>query len=77
MTVLERGTAWLDTGTFASLQAAGEYVRVLEDRTGVKVSCMEEIAWRQGWITDDTLAELAEPLRKSGYGEYLLRLLAQ
>ena len=77
VTVLERGTAWLDTGTFASLQAAGEYVRVLEDRTGVKVSCMEEIAWRQGWISDDKLAELAEPLRKSGYGEYLLRLLEQ
>jgi glucose-1-phosphate thymidylyltransferase len=74
VTVLERGTAWLDTGTFASLQAAGEYVRVLEDRQGVKVSCLEEIAWRNGWITDAELQALAEPLLKSGYGEYLMAL---
>jgi glucose-1-phosphate thymidylyltransferase len=74
VTVLERGTAWLDTGTFASLQAAGEYVRVLEDRQGVKVSCLEEISWRNGWISDQELLALAEPLRKSGYGEYLLGL---
>ena len=77
VTVLERGTAWLDTGTFASLQAAGEYVRVLEDRQGVKVSCLEEIAWRNGWISDEDLLALAEPLRKSGYGEYLAGLLEE
>lgn len=77
VTVLERGTAWLDTGTFASLQAAGEYVRVLEDRQGVKVSCLEEIAWRNGWIDDEQLLALAEPLRKSGYGDYLAGLLEE
>ena len=77
VTVLERGTAWLDTGTFSSLQDAGEYVRVLEERQGVKVSCLEELAWRNGWIDDDALAGLAEPLVKSGYGTYLLGLLAE
>ncbi len=75
VTVLERGTAWLDTGTFSTLQAAGEYVRVMEDRQGLKVSCLEEIAWRNGFIDDDALLALAEPLRKSGYGEYLAGLL--
>lgn len=75
VTVLERGTAWLDTGTFKSLQDAGEFVRVMEDRTGTKVGCVEEIAWRNGWINDDRLRELAEPLTKSGYGEYLQRLI--
>jgi len=75
--VLERGTAWLDTGTFRSLQDAGEFVRVMEDRTGTKVGCIEEIAWRNGWIDDDSLAALAEPLRKSGYGDYLLSLLSR
>ena len=74
VTVLERGTAWLDTGTFRSLQDAGEFVRVMEDRTGTKVGCVEEIAWRNGWITSDELASLAEPLLKSGYGDYLVRL---
>lgn len=74
VTILERGTAWLDTGTFRSLQDAGEFVRVMEDRTGTKVGCVEEIAWRQGWITSDQMAALAEPLLKSGYGEYLMRL---
>lgn len=74
VTVLERGTAWLDTGTFKSLQDAGEFVRVMEDRTGTKVGCVEEIAWRNGWIDDDQLLALAEPLHKSGYGDYLLRL---
>lgn len=74
VTVLERGTAWLDTGTFRSLQDAGEFVRVMEDRTGTKVGCVEEIAWRNGWISTDQLAALAEPLLKSGYGEYLARL---
>ena len=75
VTVLERGTAWLDTGTFRSLQDAGEFVRVMEDRTGTKVGCIEEVAWRNGWITDAELAELAEPLRKSGYGKYLVSLI--
>ena len=74
VTVLERGTAWLDTGTFRSLQDAGEFVRVMEDRTGTKVGCVEEIAWRNGWITADELVALAHPLVKSGYGDYLLRL---
>ena len=74
VTVLERGTAWLDTGTFRTLQDAGEFVRVMEDRTGTKVGCCEEAAWRNGWITTEQLTDLAEPLRKSGYGEYLLRL---
>ena len=75
VTVLERGTAWLDTGTFRSLQDAGEFVRVIEDRTGTKVGCVEEIAWRNEWITDTQLAELAIPLVKSGYGDYLMRLI--
>ena len=75
VTVLERGTAWLDTGTFRTLQDAGEFVRVMEDRTGTKVGCVEEVAWRNGWISDKELAELAQPLMKSGYGEYLLRLI--
>jgi glucose-1-phosphate thymidylyltransferase len=74
VTVLERGTAWLDTGTFRSLQDAGEFVRVMEDRTGTKIGCVEEISWRNGWITSAQLRELAEPLLKSGYGEYLLNL---
>lgn len=76
VTVLERGTAWLDTGTFRSLQDAGEFVRVIEDRTGTKIGCIEEIAWRNGWITDEDLRSLAEPLLKSGYGQYLQRLVA-
>ena len=75
VTVLERGTAWLDTGTFKSLQDAGEFVRVMEDRTGTKVGCVEEIAWRNGWITDAQLSELASTFSKSGYGEYLARLV--
>jgi len=74
VTVLERGTAWLDTGTFRSLQDAGEFVRVMEDRTGTKIGCVEEIAWRNGWITAMQLDELAEPLMKSGYGDYLRQL---
>ena len=75
VTVLERGTAWLDTGTFRSLQDAGEFVRVIEDRQGTKVGCIEEAAWRNGWISDEQLLALAEPLRKSGYGEYLIGLV--
>ncbi|WP_139416729.1 glucose-1-phosphate thymidylyltransferase RfbA [Agromyces laixinhei] len=75
--VLDRGTAWLDTGTFESMMQASEYVRVIEDRQGFKIGCIEEIAWRAGWIDDDRLAELAAPLVKSGYGAYLRTLLAQ
>ena len=71
VTVLERGTAWLDTGTFRSLQDAGEFVRVIEDRTGHKIGCIEETAWRNGWISDEQLLGHAEALTKSGYGDYL------
>jgi len=74
--VLDRGTAWLDTGTFESMMQASEYVRVIEDRQGHKIGCIEEIAWRNGWIDDAALAELAAPLAKSGYGVYLRELLA-
>jgi glucose-1-phosphate thymidylyltransferase len=73
--VLDRGTAWLDTGTFTSLMQAGEFVRVIEERQGVKIGCIEEVAWRHGYIDDDELRTLAEPLAKSGYGLYLLELL--
>ncbi|SMQ60467.1 glucose-1-phosphate thymidylyltransferase RfbA [Agreia sp. VKM Ac-1783] len=74
--VLDRGTAWLDTGTFESMVQATEFVRVVEDRQGFKIGCIEEIAWRAGWIDDAQLAELAAPLVKSGYGAYLNGLLA-
>ncbi|MBX3308835.1 MAG: glucose-1-phosphate thymidylyltransferase RfbA [Cryobacterium sp.] len=74
--VLDRGTAWLDTGTFESMIQATEFVKVVEDRQGLKIGCIEEIAWRAGWITDAQLENLARPLLKSGYGTHLLRLLA-
>lgn len=73
--VLDRGTAWLDTGTFESMMQASEYVRVIEDRQGHKIGCIEEIAWRAGWIDDAQLGRLAAPLAKSGYGVYLAGLL--
>jgi glucose-1-phosphate thymidylyltransferase len=75
--VLDRGTAWLDTGTFESMIQATEFVRVVEDRQGYKIGCVEEIAWRAGWIDDAALLAIAEPLKKSGYGVYLAGLLEQ
>lgn len=75
VSVLPEGTAWLDSGTFESLHDAGSYVRVVEERQGVKVACVEEIAWRNGWISDVELREQAEQLAKSSYGDYLLKLL--
>ena len=73
--VMDRGTAWLDTGTFASMMQASQFVQVIEERQGLKIGCLEEVAWLEGFITDDELAVLAVPLRKSGYGEYLAGLL--
>jgi len=73
--VLDRGIAWLDTGTFESMMQASEYVRVIEERQGLKIGCVEEIAWRAGWISDGDLDALAKPLVKSGYGTYLTGLL--
>lgn len=73
--VLDRGTAWLDTGTFESMVQATEFVRVVEDRQAFKIGCIEEVAWRAGWIDDAQLAALADSLQKSGYGLYLRRLL--
>ena len=73
--VFGRGTAWLDTGTFDSLMQAGQFVQVLEERQCLKVGCIEEIAWRKNFISDEELKQLASPLQKSGYGNYLLNLL--
>jgi glucose-1-phosphate thymidylyltransferase len=73
--IMGRGYAWLDTGTHASLLDAGQFIATLEQRQGLKVACPEEIAYRQQWISADELEQLAQPLRKSGYGEYLLRIL--
>jgi len=73
--VLDRGTAWLDTGTFNSLMQAGQFVQVIEERQGLKIGCIEEIAWRMKFINDEQLKKVAEPLLKSGYGDYLLKLL--
>lgn len=73
--MMGRGYAWLDTGTHASLIDAANYVRITEERQGLKICCPEELAWRMGFIDTDKLAKIAEPLRKSGYGEYLLKLL--
>lgn len=72
---MTRGTAWLDTGTFTSLQQAGQYVQVIEERQGLKIGCIEEIAWRMGYIDDDQLRALATPLINSGYGAYLIEQL--
>lgn len=73
--VLSRGTAWLDTGTFKSLMQAGEFVQVIEDRQGLKIGCIEEVAFRMGYIDEGQLKEIAAPLVKSGYGQYLMRLI--
>jgi len=73
--VLGRGTAWLDTGTFTSLMQANQYVQVIEERQGRKIGCIEEAAYRMGYINDQKLVEIAEPLLKSGYGEYLVNLV--
>ncbi|MEU8300408.1 glucose-1-phosphate thymidylyltransferase RfbA [Micromonospora sp. NPDC048909] len=77
VTVLDRGTAWLDTGTFTSMMQAAEFVRVIEERQGLKIGCVEEVAWRAGLLDDAQLRSLAEPLTKSGYGDYLLGLLTE
>lgn len=73
--LLDRGTAWLDTGTFATLNQAAQFVQVIEERQGLKIGCIEEVTWREGFIDDRQLERLAEPLVKSGYGQYLLNLL--
>lgn len=73
--ILNRGTAWLDTGTFASLMQAGQFVQVIEERQGMKIGCIEEVAYRMGYISAEQLETIAKPLVKSGYGQYLLNLL--
>lgn len=73
--LLDRGTAWLDTGTFESMNQASQYVQVIEERQGLKIGCIEEIAYQQGFIDKDQLQKLSNPLKKSGYGQYLLKLI--
>ena len=73
--ILDRGTAWLDTGTFASLTQAGQFVQVIEERQGLRIGCIEEVAYKKGFIDAEQLKALAQPLLKSGYGEYLMKLI--
>jgi glucose-1-phosphate thymidylyltransferase len=75
VSILNRGTAWLDTGTIQSLMQAATFVQVIEERQGLKIGCIEEVAYRMGFISADELRQIAEPLRKSGYGEYLMSIL--
>src|ERR1700751_1970954 len=75
--IIDRGTAWLDTGTFASLAQAGQFVQVIEERQGLKIGCIEEIAYNMGYINKEQLHKIAQPLTKSGYGNYLLKLCEQ
>lgn len=75
VSTMDRGSAWLDTGTIDSLMQAGQFVHIIEERQGIKISCIEEIAFRRGYINAEQLAQIAKPLEKSGYGEYLLRIL--
>ena len=77
VSIMDRGTAWLDTGTFDSLMQASQFVQVIEQRQGIKIACIEEIAYRKGFITKQQLETMAKPLMKSGYGEYLLNLINQ
>jgi glucose-1-phosphate thymidylyltransferase len=74
---MDRGTAWLDTGTFDSLMQASQYVQVIEQRQGIKIACIEEIAYRKGFISREQVEVMAQPLLKSGYGEYLLDVINQ
>jgi glucose-1-phosphate thymidylyltransferase len=75
--IMGRGYAWLDTGTHESLLEAGQFIATLEHRQGLKIACLEEIAWRQRWIDDAQLERLAQPLTKNGYGQYLMRVLKE
>jgi glucose-1-phosphate thymidylyltransferase len=77
VSILDRGTAWLDTGTFDSLMQASQFVQVIEHRQGIKIACIEEIAYRKGFITQEKLEAIAQPLLKSGYGEYLMQLIRE
>ena len=77
VSILDRGTAWLDTGTFASLMQAGQFVQVIEERQGLKIGCIEEVAYKMGYINKDQLIKVATPLTKSGYGSYLLEMAKQ
>jgi glucose-1-phosphate thymidylyltransferase len=77
VSILDRGTAWLDTGTFDSLMQASQFVQVIEQRQGIKIACIEEIAWRKGFIDKKQVEKMAQPLMKSGYGEYLIKIINQ
>lgn len=77
VSILDRGTAWLDTGTFDSLMQASQFVQVIEQRQGIKIACLEEIAYKKGFITKEQLISIAQPLLKSGYGQYILNLVKE